>query len=160
MQLSGEFDLHFLLDLVLGGIRDHLSDEEVMADYLLWRLNHFGNFSYVEKFKLSGPTDDIHSLLPAIAKHIGALHKYGEYNLQQSSMFFIKQYRNGKYGRYTLDDVSPEGLVSYFEREDDPEKEAPMSKNQEKKMKWAAVTEKRLERWKRKGFLTGKGSRN
>jgi hypothetical protein len=28
----------------IGGIRDHLSEEEVMADYLLWRLNNFGNF--------------------------------------------------------------------------------------------------------------------
>lgn len=28
----------------IGGIRDHLSDEVVMADYLLWRLNNFGNF--------------------------------------------------------------------------------------------------------------------
>ncbi|CAG8691089.1 3747_t:CDS:2, partial [Dentiscutata heterogama] len=77
-----------------GGIRDHLSDEEVMADYLLWRLNNFGNFSYVEKFKLSHPTDSIEVLLPEISKRIGALQKYGEYDLNKSAMFFIKQYRN------------------------------------------------------------------
>ncbi|RHZ75754.1 hypothetical protein Glove_209g50 [Diversispora epigaea] len=60
-----------------GGIMDHLSDEEVIADYLLWRLNNFSNFGYVEKFKLPGPTDDVNVLLPAVSKRIGALHKQG-----------------------------------------------------------------------------------
>ncbi|RIA85692.1 P-loop containing nucleoside triphosphate hydrolase protein [Glomus cerebriforme] len=134
-----------------GGIRDHLSEEEVMADYLLWRLNNFGNFSYVEKFKLSGPTDDINFLLPAISKRIGALQKHGEYNLKTAATFFIKQYRNGKYGKYTLDDISIDSLYNYF-NDENPDKENLLSKNQEKKLLWNKKREKRLERWKRRGY--------
>ncbi|CAG8734713.1 16797_t:CDS:2 [Dentiscutata erythropus] len=131
-----------------GGIRDHLSDEEVMADYLLWRLNNFGNFRYLHS---------IEALLPKISKRIGALQKYGEYDLNKSAMFFIKQYRNGKYGRYTLDDVSPEGLKTYFTGGGDSDKDVIMSKNQKKKLEWEKITEKRLNRWKKQGYLTGKG---
>lgn len=115
--------------------------------------------SYVEKFRLPGPTDDVNVLLPAISKRIGALHKHGEYDIQQAAMFFIKQYRLGKYGRYTLDDVSAEGLRNYFEEEDNPSKEIVLSRNQEKKMRWAAITEKRLERWRKKGFSVKKGKK-
>ncbi|CAG8509308.1 10694_t:CDS:1, partial [Racocetra fulgida] len=111
---------------------------------------------YVEKFKLSHPTDSIEVLLPEISKRIGALQKHGEYDLNKSAQFFIKQYRNGKYGRYTLDDVSPEGLKAYFTN-DDSDKDTLMSKNQIKKLKWEKVTEKRLNRWKKHGYLTGKG---
>ncbi|KAF0488211.1 P-loop containing nucleoside triphosphate hydrolase protein [Gigaspora margarita] len=143
-----------------GGIRDHLSDEEIMADYLLWRLNNFGNFSYVEKFKLSHPTDSIEFLLPEISKRIGALQKYGEYDLNKSAIFFIKQFRNGKYGRYTLDDVSPEGLKTYFTGGGGSDKDIIMSKNQRKKLEWGKVMEKRLNRWKKHGYLTGKGKRS
>ncbi|CAG8504355.1 3543_t:CDS:2 [Ambispora gerdemannii] len=139
-----------------GGIRDHVADLEVMADYLLWRLNQFGNFSYVEKFKLPGPTDDINILLQAIGKRIGALQKGGAVDLNNSAMFFVKQYRQGKYGRYTLDDVSPEGIEAHFTQVVDP----VLSKNQAKKLEWAKKTEKRLERWRKKGLLKGKNSFN
>ncbi|CAI2186418.1 10567_t:CDS:2 [Funneliformis geosporum] len=141
-----------------GGIRDHLSSEEVMADYLLWRLNNFGNFSYVEKFKLSGPTDDINFLLPAISKRIGALQKYGEFDLRTAAMFFIKQYRDGKYGKYSLDDVTIDTLNNYFLNENNPDKQILLSKNQEKKLLWEKKKEKRLERWKRQGYPTRKSN--
>ncbi|RIB02146.1 hypothetical protein C2G38_2228645, partial [Gigaspora rosea] len=111
---------------------------------------------YVEKFKLSHPTDSIEFLLPEISKRIGALQKYGEYDLNKSAMFFIKQYRNGKYGRYTLDDVSPEGLKAYFTGGDGSDKDVIMSKNQRKKLEWEKVMVKRLNRWKKHGYLTGK----
>ncbi|KAG1240994.1 hypothetical protein G6F68_017119 [Rhizopus microsporus] len=42
-----------------GGIRDHLSDEQVMADYLLYRLNQFGSHGYVDWFRLGQPTNDL-----------------------------------------------------------------------------------------------------
>ncbi|CAB4384575.1 unnamed protein product [Rhizophagus irregularis] len=109
-----------------GGIRDHLSDEVVMADYLLWRLNNFGNFGYVENFKLSGPTDDINFLLPVISKRIGALQKY--------------------------DDITVDSLNNYFVNENNPDKQVLLSKNQEKKLLWNKKREKRLERWKRQGY--------
>ncbi|CAG8486205.1 3457_t:CDS:1, partial [Dentiscutata heterogama] len=64
---------------------------------------------------------------------------------------------NGKYGRYTLDDVSTEGLKAYFTGDGDSDKDVIMSKNQKKKLEWEKITEKRLNRWKKQGYLTGKG---
>ncbi|ORX90837.1 P-loop containing nucleoside triphosphate hydrolase protein [Basidiobolus meristosporus CBS 931.73] len=97
-----------------GGIRDHIADEEIMADYLLYQLNRFGNLSYVDMFKMSEPTDDISVVLPAVAKRIGALHKGAEPDLTAGARYFIKQYRDGKFGRYTLDDCSPSALDRFF----------------------------------------------
>jgi hypothetical protein len=65
-------------------------------------------------------------------------------------MFFIKQYRNGKYGKYTLDDITVDSLNNYFINENHLDKQI-LSKNQEKKSLWNKKREKRLERWKRRG---------
>ncbi|KAI8978561.1 P-loop containing nucleoside triphosphate hydrolase protein [Pilobolus umbonatus] len=102
---------------VTGGIRDHLSDEQVMADYLLFRLNQFGAYGYAEWFRLPNnqPTNDINELLEGVAKRIGAIVKGGELDLTMAAKFFIKQYRTGKLGQYTLDDVSPKALEEFFE---------------------------------------------
>ncbi|CAH1763308.1 13378_t:CDS:2 [Entrophospora sp. SA101] len=127
---------------------------EIVADYLLWRLNKFGNFSYVENYKLKGNTDDINQLLPSIAKRIGALHKQGEYDLRHAASFFIKQYRDGKFGNYTLDDVETEAINEFFNKQKNP-KEIPLSKNRMKKLSLEKAKEKKLEKWRKKSFLNG-----
>ncbi|CAG8622206.1 53_t:CDS:2 [Paraglomus brasilianum] len=135
-----------------GGVKDDVADKEIMADYLLWRLNHFSNFSYVDFFHLPEPTDDITVLLPAIARRIGALQKGREYDLDQAATFFLKYYRTGKFGRYTLDDVTPDILQKYLLT---PRTDA-LSKNQEKKSEKERKKEKRLEKWRRMGIVVKK----
>jgi ribosome biogenesis GTP-binding protein YlqF len=100
-----------------GGIRDHLSDEQVMADYLLYRLNEFGAYDYAKWFKLPNeePTNNVNELLEGVAKRIGAVVKGGEMDLTMAAKFFLKHYRTGKLGQFTLDDVSPKGLETFFE---------------------------------------------
>lgn len=87
-----------------------------------------------------------------MSKRIGALQKYGEYDLNTAASFFIKQYRNGKYGKYTLDNITADSLNNYFINENNPDKQILLSKNQEKKLLWNKKREKRLERWKRQGY--------
>ncbi|XP_068183401.1 mitochondrial ribosome-associated GTPase 1 isoform X2 [Antennarius striatus] len=50
-----------------GTILDHLVGEDIMADYLLYSLNKLGVFSYVEKYDLHEPSDDIQHVLKHIA---------------------------------------------------------------------------------------------
>ncbi|RUP45440.1 P-loop containing nucleoside triphosphate hydrolase protein [Jimgerdemannia flammicorona] len=99
-----------------GGVRDHLADEQVMADYLLYRLNLFGAFGYAEYFRLPDavPTNEVHVLLPYIAQRVGAVVKGGELDLNAAARFFIKHYRDGKLGRFTLDDMREEMLKEFF----------------------------------------------
>ncbi|KAG1142277.1 hypothetical protein G6F37_009374 [Rhizopus arrhizus] len=100
-----------------GGIRDHLSDEQVMADYLLYRLNQFGSHGYVDWFRLGQPTNDVNELLEGVARRVGAVVKGGQFDLTMAAKFFLKQYRTGKLGQFTLDDVSPEALDAFFEKQ-------------------------------------------
>ncbi|KAG9293753.1 hypothetical protein G9A89_019090 [Geosiphon pyriformis] len=132
-----------------GGIIDHAVDVEIMADYLLWRLNTFGRFkAYMERFDMSEPTDDINVLLPAICKRIGALKKGGLLDRHHGANFFIKQYRLGKFGRYTLDDVTKEGIDKHFTTVIEP----VLSKHQVRKLEKAKKDEKRLEKWRKMGY--------
>ncbi|KAG0243748.1 Mitochondrial GTPase [Mortierella sp. GBA43] len=112
-----------------GAISDHLSDEGVIADYLLYQLNLAQDYSYTKLYNINEPTDDIQVFLPQVAKYIGALKKGGEYNLATTAQFLLKQYRIGKLGRFTLDDISPEGLESFLTKEF----EDPVSRRQQKK---------------------------
>ncbi|CAO3611639.1 unnamed protein product [Mucor hiemalis] len=100
-----------------GGIRDHLSDEQVMADYLLFRLNQFGAYDYASWFKLPNeePTNNVDELLKGVARRVGAVLKGGELDLTMAAKFFLKHYRTGKLGQFTLDDCSPEALETFFE---------------------------------------------
>ncbi|KAF9961291.1 Mitochondrial GTPase [Mortierella alpina] len=112
-----------------GAISDHLSDEEVIADYLLFQLNQAEDYSYVKLYNVAEPTDDIKIFLPQVAKYIGALKKGGEYNLAAAAQFLIKQYRLGKLGKFTLDDIRPEALEEYLTKET----EESVSRRQQKK---------------------------
>ncbi|KAI7907757.1 P-loop containing nucleoside triphosphate hydrolase protein [Cokeromyces recurvatus] len=100
-----------------GGIRDHLSDEQIMVDYLLYRLNNFEAYNYATWFNLPNhqPTNDVNELLEGVAKRIGAIVKGGELDLNMAAKFFLKYYRTGKLGQFTLDDVSPQSLDKFFE---------------------------------------------
>lgn len=91
-------------------------------------------------YNVAEPTDDIKVFLPQVAKYIGALKKGGEYNLAAAAQFLIKQYRLGKLGKFTLDDIRPEALEEYLTKET----EESVSRRQQKKAD--KVEERRIKR--------------
>uniref|UniRef100_A0A8C5QCC5 Mitochondrial GTPase 1 n=1 Tax=Leptobrachium leishanense TaxID=445787 RepID=A0A8C5QCC5_9ANUR len=97
-----------------GTILDHLVGEDIMADYLLYMLNQNNLYSYVEKYALDGPCQDIESLLKKIAIKLGKTQKVkaitgiGNVNItvpnySAAAYDFIRSYRRGEFGQMTLD---------------------------------------------------------
>ncbi|XP_073337997.1 mitochondrial ribosome-associated GTPase 1 [Pagrus major] len=97
-----------------GTILDHLVGEDIIADYLLYSLNRLGNFSYVEKYNLQEPCDDIKNVLKRIAVKLGktqrvkAITGVGNItvtipNYTAAAYDFIRAFRKGELGQVMLD---------------------------------------------------------
>ncbi|XP_063704062.1 mitochondrial GTPase 1 [Culicoides brevitarsis] len=93
--------------------QDHLVGDELIADYLLFRLNLVQNFDYVELMNLEAPTDDITECLVAwCRKHekyqkVRSAEKAGfvlRPNTKVAAQFMLKQFRTGVLGRIFLDE--------------------------------------------------------
>lgn len=79
-----------------------------MVDYLLYRLNlrlDAKPYSHLPLPPDFEPTNDIHELLGTLADRLGALRKHGERDLDISRNYLLKAFREGKLGRWTLDDL-------------------------------------------------------
>lgn len=82
-----------------------------VADYLLFWLNRTGDFSYVDHFKLSGPSDDIRIVLSEICKTADlrtVLVKTGKgpeerWDIDNGAKLFIEFYRKGNVRDQCLD---------------------------------------------------------
>ncbi|KAJ2033767.1 Mitochondrial GTPase 1 [Coemansia sp. RSA 376] len=133
-----------------GGIKDNIADESVLADYLLFRLNRLDNINYCQTLGIERPTDDINELVDMLARKIGALRHGGEIDTDKTLQFFLKAFRQGRFGRVCLDDLD-EGAVDDFFKSS--LLEPPMSKNQGQKAKRAAQRLRSLERAKAKGLI-------
>ncbi|XP_039857849.1 mitochondrial ribosome-associated GTPase 1-like isoform X2 [Simochromis diagramma] len=97
-----------------GTILDHLVGEDIIADYLLYSLNRLGKFSYVDKYDLQEPSDDIHHVLKRIAVKLGktqrvkAITGVGNVtitipNYTAAAYDFIRAFRKGELGQVMLD---------------------------------------------------------
>ncbi|KAG9341115.1 hypothetical protein JZ751_019869 [Albula glossodonta] len=97
-----------------GTILDHLVGEDVIADYLLYSLNRLEKFSYVDRYDLGEPSDDIQHVLKRIAVKLGktqrvkAITGVGDItitmpNYSAAAYDFIRAFRKGDLGRVTLD---------------------------------------------------------
>lgn len=97
-----------------GTILDHLVGEDVIADYLLYSLNRLGKFSYVEKYDLQQPSDNIQYVLKHIAVKLGkkqrvkAITGVGNItvtipNYSAAAYDFIRAFRKGELGQVMLD---------------------------------------------------------
>ncbi|KAF1375782.1 hypothetical protein PFLUV_G00223750 [Perca fluviatilis] len=97
-----------------GTILDHLVGEDIIADYLLYSLNRLGKFSYVEKYDLQEPSDDIQHVLKRIAVKLGktqrvkAITGVGNItitvpNYTAAAYDFIRAFRKGELGQVMLD---------------------------------------------------------
>ncbi|XP_033881098.1 mitochondrial ribosome-associated GTPase 1 [Acipenser ruthenus] len=97
-----------------GTILDHLVGEDVIADYLLYTLNKHEQLSYVDKYELGEPCDDIQHVLKKIAVKLGktqrvkAITGVGDItitvpNYSAAAYDFIRVFRKGELGRVMLD---------------------------------------------------------
>ncbi|WOO84691.1 Mitochondrial ribosome-associated GTPase 1 [Vanrija pseudolonga] len=104
-----------------AGIKEGLFEPDAIADYLLYKLNlRLGAEEYlgVEEaarhacYSAGLPlpadfarTDSLMDFLDALAFRLGALRKGGERDLEAAMTFLLRAFREGKLGRWTLDDV-------------------------------------------------------
>ncbi|XP_029305583.1 mitochondrial ribosome-associated GTPase 1 [Cottoperca gobio] len=97
-----------------GTILDHLVGEDIIADYLLYSLNRLGKFSYVEKYDLQEPSDNIQHVLKRIAvklrktQRVKAITGVGNItitvpNYTAAAYDFIRAFRKGELGQVMLD---------------------------------------------------------
>ena len=97
-----------MLKLALcGSVKDTIITPTTLADYLLYHLNLYSPAVYKD---YSPPTNDITEILHALAVKTGRLQKGGEPDLQASALWMIQRWRNGKLGRFVLDEVTKETL--------------------------------------------------
>lgn len=109
-------DVEGALKLALtGAISDRIAGEIHIADYLLFSLNKHQNFSYVKLYwsSIEQPVDHVYQLLDGIIKHCKMPPLHGnEPDHLRAAQHFITQYRSGKFGRLTFDDVQIQAAAS------------------------------------------------
>ncbi|SPN99828.1 related to MTG1 Peripheral GTPase of the mitochondrial inner membrane, essential for respiratory competence [Cephalotrichum gorgonifer] len=94
---------------LVHGIKDNLVPTEIVADYLLYKLNQWDPALYA---KFSAPTNDVREFLQGVAKRTGKHHKSRAGVDLQAAMWVIEQWRNGHLGRYILDDVNAASIAA------------------------------------------------
>ncbi|KAF2068203.1 hypothetical protein CYY_010473 [Polysphondylium violaceum] len=92
---------------LLGSISEKIVPLHVVADFLLYKLNQLNNTKYLTAFELDPkkPTDDINELLNHICIKKKMLLTNNEPDLDQAAKYFITQYRDAKFGCFTLDTI-------------------------------------------------------
>jgi ribosome biogenesis GTPase A len=103
-------DAESMLKLALAGnVKDTIIGPTTIADYLLYHLNLHDPTLY----KLySEPSNDVYTVLEALARKQGRLKKGGIPDLEAAALQFIQRWRAGEMGRFVLDEVTEEGLAS------------------------------------------------
>ncbi|XP_003389472.1 PREDICTED: mitochondrial ribosome-associated GTPase 1-like [Amphimedon queenslandica] len=100
-------DEEMALKLAAVGTLDHRFVGEVnIAAYILKTLNEQKLYQYIKKYNLEGPCHDTDELLHNVGQRIGALLKGGFVDEGRSATHFIKNFREGQFGRIMLDSIS------------------------------------------------------
>ncbi|KAI6783056.1 Mitochondrial GTPase-like protein [Emericellopsis cladophorae] len=108
------------------GIKKGLIDDEILCDYLLYKLNLLDPKSYKS---YCAPTNDVYEFLEAVARKEGKLKKGGVPNMPEAAARVLSLWRDGKLGKYVLDDLSEETLQAHALAQSEPR----LSLNQAKK---------------------------
>ncbi|KAH7316530.1 P-loop containing nucleoside triphosphate hydrolase protein [Stachybotrys elegans] len=109
------------------GIKKGLIADEILVDYLLYRMNHWNPGLYS---RYCEPTNDVNEFLTAVAKRDGKLKAGGAANWQEAAARVLSLWRIGKFGRYVLDDLSDEAIRAHQHLLVNPH----LSQNQAKKL--------------------------
>lgn len=81
-------------------IRDGILDDELICDYVLFKLNREKLFTYVKKYNVGQAVDNVHDLLNAVETRLGLN------NRTAACENFLADFRDGKLGKITLDELS------------------------------------------------------
>lgn len=90
------------------GIKKGLIADEILVDYLLFRFNLWDPTIYARY--CPEPTNDVNELLQAVATRDGKLGKGGLANTREAAARLLSQWREGKLGRYILDDLTKDNM--------------------------------------------------
>ena len=90
-----------------GAIRDAIMDVETLGANLMSRLNRYYPESITERYKID-ISDDLSGfeLLSRAAKKRGFLIPGGEYDLERMAIILLDEFRGGKLGRITLEQLT------------------------------------------------------
>ena len=82
-------------------IRDGILDDELVSDYVLFKLNQEKVFQYVSRYSLPGnlPVDNVHDLLVGVQKRMGLNSR------ANATSRFLTDFREGTLGKITLDKI-------------------------------------------------------
>ena len=106
-------DMHVALKLSLcASLKDSAVGEQLIADYLLFRLNQQLRFEYVDFMKLEEPMDNCRVMLAKSAIAHGFMSPFRDFekggfrdfpDLTRTANHFIKGFRTGAFGHMNLD---------------------------------------------------------
>ncbi|KAI9850102.1 MAG: Mitochondrial GTPase [Thelocarpon superellum] len=120
-------DAEAMLRLALcGSVKDTIVPPTTLADYLLYRLNLHSPASYA---LYHPPTNDIMTLLDAIARQTGRLQKGAVPDIEGTALWLIQRWRGGHLGRFVLDTVADDA----YERKVQEDQDLGGSMNQARK---------------------------
>jgi len=102
--------------------------QTALCDYVLYCMNRDGNFGYVQRANLEGPTEDILEVLPAVKRGYGLNLPPDELRLAQCKTF-LKLFNSGSFGSVVLDDLSKPFQkfvfnASHFRRNDERQRKS------------------------------------
>jgi len=98
------------LALALGGsIRDSIVPPQILADYLLFKINLIDPYLYTSAYDMS-PTNDIEEFLLGVAKKTGKLLHGGYVDEKAAAMDAISRFRRGALGHWSVDRITPDAF--------------------------------------------------
>jgi ribosome biogenesis GTPase A len=89
---------------VTGCVSDERLDPVMIADFILYQLNHVvrdGANAYMQFCGLTNPTDDVYEMLEACATRYGVPHDTSR--TENAARLVIRAYRSGRLGLFCLD---------------------------------------------------------
>lgn len=88
---------------LIGAIKDELVGEELLCDFLHWRLCEQGRAPDWELYGLNGAPGTCEELLLAVARRRGMLAPGGAPDRPRAAAALLKDFRDGRLGRVPLD---------------------------------------------------------
>ncbi|OHE96470.1 hypothetical protein CORC01_08233 [Colletotrichum orchidophilum] len=125
-----------------GSVKDDRIPMEILADYLLYRLNLSDPSAYA---KYCEPTNEVNEFLLGVARRTGKLKSGGEANADSAADWIVKQWRVGNLGKFVLDGINDE---AFKEKELAREGQGPLSMNQARRKEKEARKERAMNKTK------------
>lgn len=93
-----------------GAIKDHVVGVDHLVDYLLFILNKKEQYRYVELLNMDGPTTSTDLFLRHASQRLqknegGVVEELSSEQFDRAAKHLIQLYREGKFGRFMLDDL-------------------------------------------------------